>query len=108
VRNALDAMKGGGRLTLTTRISLSPVFAKMDLGAGQRSMVEVQVTDEGTGIPARVQAKVFDPFFTTKERGLGLGLAICHRIVDEHLGAIQIASEPGKGTTVSCYLPIAR
>jgi len=82
VRNALDAMKGGGRLTLTTRISLSPVFAKMDLGAGQRSMVEVQVTDEGTGIPARVQAKVFDPFFTTKERGLGLGLALCHRILE--------------------------
>ena len=108
VRNALDAMKGGGRLTLTTRISLSPVFAKMDLGAGQRSMVEVQVTDEGTGIPARVQAKVFDPFFTTKERGLGLGLALCHRILEEHKGAVRIDSVEGRGTTVTCFLPIAR
>jgi two-component system nitrogen regulation sensor histidine kinase GlnL len=101
-------MKGGGRLTLTTRISLSPVFAKMDLGAGQRSMVEVQVTDEGTGIPARVQAKVFDPFFTTKERGLGLGLALCHRILEEHKGAVRIDSVEGRGTTVTCFLPIAR
>src|SRR5437667_11547787 len=92
VRNAFDAMKGGGRLTLSTRISLSPVFAKMDLGAGQRSMVEVQVTDEGTGIPARVQAKVFDPFFTTKERGLGLGLALCHRSPEEPTGAARIDS----------------
>jgi len=108
VRNALDAMKGGGRLTLGTRISLSPVFAKMDLGAGQRSMVEVQVTDEGTGIPARVQAKVFDPFFTTKERGLGLGLALCHRILEEHKGAVRIDSVEGRGTTVTCFLPIAR
>jgi two-component system nitrogen regulation sensor histidine kinase GlnL len=108
VRNALDAMKGGGRLTLTTRISLSPVFAKMDLGAGQRSMVEVQVTDEGTGIPARVQAKVFDPFFTTKERGLGLGLALCHRILEEHKGAVRIDRVEGRGTTVTCFLPIAR
>ena len=108
VRNAFDAMKGGGRLTLTTRISLSPVFAKMDLGAGQRSMVEVQVTDEGTGIPARVQAKVFDPFFTTKERGLGLGLALCHRILEEHKGAVRIDSVEGRGTTVTCFLPIAR
>jgi len=108
VRNAFDAMKGGGRLTLSTRISLSPVFAKMDLGAGQRSMVEVQVTDEGTGIPARVQAKVFDPFFTTKERGLGLGLALCHRILEEHKGAVRIDSVEGRGTTVTCFLPIAR
>ncbi|HET8530007.1 MAG TPA: ATP-binding protein, partial [Methylomirabilota bacterium] len=47
-------------------------------------------------------------FFTTKDKGLGLGLALCHRIIEEHRGAIQIASEPGRGTTVSCYLPIAR
>jgi two-component system nitrogen regulation sensor histidine kinase GlnL len=108
VRNALESMKSGGRLTLTTRISLNPLFAKMDLGAGQRSMVEVQVTDEGFGIPADVRAKVFDPFFTTKDRGLGFGLALCHRIVDEHKGMIKIDSVEGRGTTVTCFLPIAR
>jgi two-component system nitrogen regulation sensor histidine kinase GlnL len=108
VRNALESMKRGGRLTLTTRISLNPLFAKMDLGAGQRSMVEVQVTDEGAGIPNDVRAKVFDPFFTTKDRGLGLGLALCHRIMEEHKGAIKIDSVEGRGTTVTCFLPIAR
>jgi two-component system nitrogen regulation sensor histidine kinase GlnL len=108
VRNALDAMAQGGRLTLTTRISKSPLFSKIDLGAGQRTMVEVQVADEGTGIPPGIQAKVFDPFFTTKEHGLGLGLALCHRILEEHKGAVRIESAEGRGTTVTCFLPIAK
>jgi two-component system nitrogen regulation sensor histidine kinase GlnL len=108
VRNAIEAMPRGGRLTLTTRLSMNPLFAKVDLGAGARQMVEVQIADEGEGIPEALRGRVFDPFVTTKERGLGLGLAICHRILEEHKGAIQIESAPGRGTTVSCYLPIAR
>ena len=44
----------------------------------------------------------------TKERGLGLGLALCHRILEEHRGAIQVSSEPGRGTAVTCFVPIAR
>jgi two-component system, NtrC family, nitrogen regulation sensor histidine kinase GlnL len=108
VRNALDAMAAGGTLTLLTRVSLNPLFGKMDLGTGQRAMVEVQVIDEGVGIPAPARARIFDPFFTTKERGLGLGLAICHRIVDEHRGAIQVESVEGRGTTVTCFLPVVR
>ncbi|MBI4637771.1 MAG: PAS domain-containing protein [Candidatus Rokubacteria bacterium] len=108
VRNAMDAMKGGGRLTLTTRVSLDPLFGKMDLGAGQRTMVEVLVADEGTGIPEAVRARIFDPFFTTKDRGLGLGLAICHRILEEHRGAIHVESAEGRGTVVTCFLPIAK
>jgi len=108
VRNGLDAMERGGRLTLTTRVSLNPLFGKMDLGAGQRSMVEVQVTDEGPGIPEAVRARIFDPFFTTKDKGLGLGLSICHRILEEHRGAIQVDSAAGRGTSVTCFLPIAK
>ena len=108
VRNAIEAMPGGGRLTLVTRLSMNPLFAKVDLGQGQRSMAEIQIADEGVGIPEETRAKLFTPFFTTKERGLGLGLALCHRIVDEHRGAIQVASEPGRGTAMSCFLPIAR
>src|SRR5262249_54376289 len=88
VRHRLDAMAPGGRLPLTTRVSVNPLFGKMDLGAGQRSMVEAQVTDEGTGIPDAIRARIFDPFFTTKDKGLGLGLSICHRILEEHRGAI--------------------
>jgi two-component system nitrogen regulation sensor histidine kinase GlnL len=108
VRNALDAMKDGGHLTLTTRVSLNPLFGKMDLGAGSRNMVEAQVADEGPGIPAEARARLFDPFFTTKDKGLGLGLAICHRILEEHRGAIQVESAEGRGTTVTCFLPIAK
>ena len=108
VRNAVDAMKQGGRLTLSTRVSLNPLYGKMDLGGGQRTMVEVAMTDEGGGIPEAARARIFDPFFTTKERGLGLGLAICHRILEEHRGAIHVASAEGRGTTVTCFLPIAK
>jgi two-component system nitrogen regulation sensor histidine kinase GlnL len=108
VRNAIQAMPQGGPLTLVTRLSMDPLFAKVDLGRGLRSMAEVQVIDEGEGIPEAIRAKVFTPFFTTKSGGLGLGLALCHRIVEEHRGALQVASEAGRGTTVSCFLPIAR
>lgn len=108
VVNAMEAMPEGGRITLTTRVSLNAVYGKMDVGAGQRTMVEVQVSDEGRGIPAAVRSRIFDPFFTTKDRGLGLGLALCHRIVEEHRGAIQVESTEGRGTTVTCFLPIAR
>jgi two-component system, NtrC family, nitrogen regulation sensor histidine kinase GlnL len=108
VRNAMDAM-AGGTLTLATRVSLNPLFGKMDLGgAGARTMVEAQVADEGHGIPAAARAKIFDPFFTTKDHGLGLGLAICHQILEQHRGAIHVDSEEGRGTTVTCFLPVAR
>ena len=109
VRNAIEAMAAdGGELTLATRVSMNPLFGKVDMGSGQRSMVEVQVLDEGSGIPAAARARIFDPFFTTKERGLGLGLAICHQVMEQHHGAIQIDSVEGHGTTVTCFLPIAR
>ena len=108
VGNAIDSMKTGGRLTLSTRVSRNPLYGKMDLGGGQRTMVEVALGDEGAGIPAEVRARIFDPFFTTKERGLGLGLALCHRILEEHRGTIHVESAPGRGTTVTCFLPIAK
>ena len=107
VQNGIEAMPGGGRLTLTTRLSLDPVYARVDLGAGPRPLVEVLVTDEGEGIREELRDRVFDPFVTTKPRGLGLGLALAHRIVEEHRGALRVASTPGKGTTFACYLPTA-
>jgi PAS domain S-box-containing protein len=107
VQNGMEAMPGGGRLTLTTRVSLDAVYGRVDVGAGPRPLVEVQVVDEGEGIPLELLDRVFDPFVTTKPRGLGLGLALAHRIVEEHRGALRVASTPGKGTTFSCYLPIA-
>jgi nitrogen-specific signal transduction histidine kinase len=107
VQNGIEAMPGGGRLTLTTRLSLDTVFGgRVDVGAGPRPLVVVQVTDEGEGIPGGFLDRVFDPFVSTKPRGLGLGLALAHRIVEEHRGALRVQSTPGKGTTFSCYLPI--
>src|SRR2546426_1439414 len=108
VRNAIEAMPRGGRLTLITRLSMDPLFAKVDLGQGLKSMALVQVADEGEGFSEATRVKLFTPFFTTKDKGLGLGLALCHRIMEEHQGSIHVASEPGKGTVVSCFLPIAR
>ena len=108
VRNAIESMADGGQLMLVTRVSLGQLFGKVDLGSGQRTMVEVLVTDEGAGIPAAARARIFDPFFTTKEGGLGLGLAICHQVLEQHRGAIQVDSAEGRGTTVTCFLPIAR
>jgi PAS domain S-box-containing protein len=108
VQNGIEAMPGGGRLTLTTRLSLDTLFGgRVDAGTGPRPLVEVQVSDEGEGIPPELLDRVFDPFVTTKPRGLGLGLALAHRIVEEHRGALRVASTPGKGTTFSAHLPIA-
>jgi nitrogen-specific signal transduction histidine kinase len=107
VQNGIEAMAGGGRLVLTTRMSRDPLHGRVDLGRGPRLLVEVLVEDEGEGIPAELGDRVFDPFVTTKPRGLGLGLALAHRIVEEHRGALGVHSVPGKGTTFACYLPTA-
>jgi two-component system nitrogen regulation sensor histidine kinase GlnL len=106
VRNAIEAMPGGGRLTLVTRLSMNPLFAKVDLGQGQKSLAEIQIADEGQGIPEATRDRLFTPFFTTKDRGLGLGLALCHRIVEEHKG--RSGGERLGRHAVSCFLLIAR
>jgi signal transduction histidine kinase len=71
--------------------------------------VKVAIKDDGPGIPKNIISKIFDPFFTTKEigKGLGLGLSICHSIVEKHNGTIKVESEPGKGSTFIVQLPRA-
>jgi PAS domain S-box-containing protein len=91
--NAKDAMPEGGQLQITTRRSKNP--------AG----VEVVFADTGTGIAANDLEHLFEPFFSTKTDGLGLGLYVTHRIVQEHRGEIRVESQPGEGTTFTIWFP---
>ena len=70
--------------------------------------IEIQVRDDGSGIPPEILPHIFEPFLTTKEsgRGVGLGLAISHSIVERHHGGIEVQSEVGRGTTFTITLPI--
>jgi two-component system, cell cycle sensor histidine kinase and response regulator CckA len=72
----------------------------------------VSIADKGIGMSKEVQSKIFDPYFSTKQKtnqkGMGLGLTICHTVIRNHGGAIAVESEPGVGTTVRLYLPASR
>jgi nitrogen-specific signal transduction histidine kinase len=95
VRNALEAMPAGGRLTLITRLSMSPLFSKVDLGQGPRSLAEVQFVDEGQGIPEVTRAQLFTPFFTT---AIGPGRLFSSRILGGARARSRWRASPGDGT----------
>ncbi len=107
--NARDAMPDGGRLTLQTRlIVLDETFCRHHTPQAEPGeFVEVEVRDEGCGIPPHVLPHLFEPFFTTKgrEEGSGMGLASVFGAVSLHQGTIRITSEVGKGTSVRIFLP---
>jgi len=90
IENAIDAMPQGGTLTVSSRQS--------------GGFVEIDIIDTGTGIPGSIMKNLWKPLQTTKAKGLGLGLAICKRIVDAHGGNISVNSEAGKGTTLTIRL----
>ncbi|MFA5910865.1 MAG: ATP-binding protein [Vicinamibacterales bacterium] len=108
--NARDAMPDGGTLTIRTSKADITQAPRMDddLPIGQYAMIAVQ--DTGTGMPPEVAARVFEPFFTTKTggRGSGLGLSMVYGFARQSGGTVNIASEPGHGTTVIIYLPLTR
>ena len=85
VKNSLDAMPTGGKITISTNLVDNQIF--------------MSIKDSGIGIPLDIQKKIGTPFFTTKENGTGLGLAICYRIVQRHSASLEIASKPNQGTT---------
>lgn len=105
--NARDAMPDGGRLTITTRrCSKHAPGCECEI-CGPNGCLQLAVADTGVGMDEQTRARVFEPFFTTKgEKGTGLGLATCHRIVSEAKGLICLASTPGAGTQVSVLLPL--
>jgi two-component system sensor histidine kinase HydH len=97
--NAVQAMRAGGTLTLSTR-------PRRALKRGRAAnFVEVSFKDTGKGIPQEKLSDIFIPFFTTKERGTGLGLPICQRIIENHKGTIEVRSQVDVGSTFSVLLP---
>ena len=95
VFNAVDAMPGGGTLTLSTR--------------EVNGAVEISVSDTGTGMSDDVRSRIFDPFFTTKGKtGMGLGLAVSYGIIRRHEGTVEVESEQGRGTSFHIRLPYAK
>jgi two-component system sensor histidine kinase AtoS len=91
VLNGLEAMPDGGNLII-----------KAEELAGR---VVLKFTDTGVGMEEATKDKIFNPFFTTKETGTGLGLAMTHKIIQEHGGDIEVESSVGKGTTFSLTIP---
>jgi signal transduction histidine kinase len=95
VENALQAMEGGGRLSVTVRCVALP----------SGPWAEIVVADTGIGMDDATRARVFEPYFSTRDSGVGLGLAITRRAVEEHGGAITAESSPGRGTRMIIRLP---
>jgi len=101
VQNAIQAL-GTAPGTIRVRTRGPDRFADLR-GGGE--FVEIDVADDGPGIPPEQQPNIFVPFFTTKQKGTGLGLAICQRIVKNHGGSISVQSRAGEGSTFVVRLP---
>jgi nitrogen fixation/metabolism regulation signal transduction histidine kinase len=92
ILNAFEAMPSGGELSIRSVLS------------GERATVVIE--DTGIGVPRENLPRLFDPFFSTKITGLGLGLAMTNRVIEEHGGKVDFQSEEGKGSKVTLSLPI--
>ena len=97
-RDALQDQMGDRRIEITTRIGET------------HDQIQILIHDNGKGISAAETAHIFEPFYTTKEpgKGTGLGLATCHRIIEQHGGEINVVSLPDQGTTFIVRLPIVQ
>lgn len=96
VKNAVDAVEAGGEVTVVTRI------------ADDRSEVMITFADNGCGIPQDRMKHLFEPFYTTKEKGTGIGLSVCKKLVEEMGGRIDVTSVEGSGTSVELCLHLAQ
>lgn len=96
VLNAYDAMGDeGGKL----RVVIGPG------SSNGRKGVEIDFEDTGPGVPAELREQIFNPFFTTKKTGVGLGLSVVSKIVDEHSGWVRVNGEPGRGARFRVFFP---
>ena len=91
IQNAVDAMPDGGKLSISSTNAQKEVL--------------ISISDTGVGIARDGMQKIWTPLYTTKAKGIGLGMAICKRIVEAHGGSISVDSVAGKGTTVTLKIP---
>lgn len=111
--NAVHAMPDGGLLTISCQVTQTPSaqsfapFASPFAANEQQSWLEVSVSDTGTGIASGELERIFQPFFTTRAHGIGLGLPITRRLIEDHHGTIQAQSQAGYGATFTIRLPLA-
>ncbi len=96
VINAIQAMPNGGSLTIS---SVQELYS---------SMVKITFRDTGIGMDEKTSKNLFNPFFTTKEKGVGLGMALTHKIIEDHRGTIEVMGEKGKGATFIMALPVVK
>ncbi len=89
--NAVQAMAGGGALKITLR--------------PQKNNIRFEVADTGPGIAPEALGQIFEPYFSTKETGIGLGLALTKKLIEDHGGQITVSSDLGVGTTFTVFLP---
>ncbi|MCA8976138.1 MAG: PAS domain-containing protein [Planctomycetes bacterium] len=110
ILNARDALPSGGRIVISTRrcVAEDAPTSRPVLPLPEGDLVELAITDNGSGIDPRILGRVFEPFFTTKQEGTGtgLGLPAVFATIRDHGGGLRIESILGKGTSVLAYLPL--
>lgn len=111
VVNAAEAMPDGGTLSLETHNCYMETEAQSPTGLPEGEYVRLTVSDTGVGISAEDREHIFEPFFTKKKMGAsgtGLGMSVVWATIQDHQGAIQVASEEGRGTSFELYFPATR
>jgi signal transduction histidine kinase len=100
--NAMDAAGDGGRVRVDVKQADSD---NEPTQAGSVREVEIQVADNGPGVPDEMKERIFEPFVSSKKLGMGLGLAVSQRIVEAHGGQITVTDDPGVGARFTVKLP---
>jgi signal transduction histidine kinase len=95
--NAIQAMPNGGSLRIST-----------GLRSSEYPELRITFSDTGMGMNAETTKNIFNPFFTTKDKGVGLGMALTYKIIEDHRGTIEVMSEKGVGTTFVLMLPVIK
>jgi two-component system, NtrC family, nitrogen regulation sensor histidine kinase GlnL len=104
IKNAAEAIGKQGRVTVSTKVD--PNYHRTKPGSRPIPMIMIEIQDNGKGIDPETLEQIFTPFYTTKNKGSGLGLATCQKIIGEHEGFLKIDSTLGNGTRISISLPL--